>query len=99
MLHFDFDAFDALLRSVPAPVPLYDRPEHSEYLQREVFDRLQDGEDVDLSLLDLNAFDLCHVTPEYAPSHFQRILISWEECLNKSFKLLPAVSRSERSFF
>lgn len=99
MLHFDFDAFAALLRSVPEPVPLYDNPEHSEYLQREVFDKLQDGEEVDLSLLDLGAFDLGHVTPEAAPSHFQQMLISWEEYLNKSLKLLPAVSRVERSFF
>ena len=99
MLRFDFDAFDALLRSVPAPVPLYDRPEHSEYLQREVFDKLSGGETVDLSLLDLDAFDFRHVAPESDPEHYQREMNSWQKGANRIFKLLPPMPRESRSFF
>ena len=55
MLEFDSKVFNELLQTVPMAIPYCEKPQHSDYLQTEVFDRLGRGESIDLSKLDLNA--------------------------------------------
>ena len=99
MVKFHMDTFAELLRTAPEPMKLYDSPAHSDYLQREIFDKLGRNETVDLSQIDLTAFDFCHVTPAWYDSHFHEMSCAWQRGLNKIFKLQPAVARDKRAFF
>lgn len=99
MASLDSKVFFQLLREAPERRFLSETPEYSEYLQREVFDRLSRGEEVDLSKLDWDAFSLYHVTPEWYPGLFERA----EERLIKGMcrllhKIAPAI-QTEQKFF
>lgn len=99
MIRFDFDLFAGLLRTAPEPIRFSDEAEYSEYLQKEVFDKLNGGEPVDPSKLDFSAFDFRHVTPEGIEKHYEGELAGWLKSANSLFKLTPAVPRAGRSFF
>ena len=58
MAEFDMRQFAALLRIVPEEKPMVERPEHSEYLQKNVFDVLKEDGSVDLKQLDWSAFGM-----------------------------------------
>ena len=99
MLEFHPDVFLALLRQAQEPLPLYEEPAHSDYLQTEVFNRLSEGETIDLSRLDLDAFELRHVTPDWYERHFDYSVNAWQRGLNKAFKLAPPAAKDKRAFF
>ena len=99
MLEFDSKVFNNLLQTVPAAIPYCEKPQHSDYLQTEVFDRLSRGESIDLSKLDLDAFDLFHASPEWSDRHYESMARGWQKGFNKMLKLIPASAREKRAFF
>ena len=99
MLEFNPDVFLTLLRQAQEPLPLYEESAHSDYLQKEVFDRLSAGEVINLSAIDLNAFELGHVTPEWYERHFDFSVRAWQKGLNRAFKLVPPAAKDKRAFF
>lgn len=99
MASFDRNIFYRLLRTAPQR---HFRPEaavHSDYLQREFFDRLdQDGE-VDLSKLDWDAFSMRNVTPEWYPDQFDMAEERMIKGMCNLFQKTAPASRTERTFF
>ena len=49
MLEFSPETFTELLHAIPEAIPYCEEPQHSEYLQKEVFDKLGKGETIDLT--------------------------------------------------
>lgn len=99
MVQFDKDMFLDTLRYTAAPSKITISGVHSEYLQREVFDKLKRGESVDLMALDWNAFDMCHVTPQGYDERYESNNRSWLRGLNRHFRRAEAVSLLRRNFF
>lgn len=99
MLEFHPEIFTELLHVVPEKIPYCETPQHSEYLQTEVFDRLRRGETIDLTKLDLNAFDLCNTAMAWSEDHYRSMERSWQKGFNKMLKLIQASPREKRAFF
>lgn len=99
MLEFDFKVFNELLQTVPAAIPYCEKPQHSDYLQTEVFDRLGRGESIDLSKLDLNAFELCHTSLAWSGDHYESMARGWGKGFNKMLKVIHAAPREKHAFF
>jgi hypothetical protein len=99
MLEFHPEIFTEFLHSVPEKIPYCETPQHSEYLQTEVFDRLRRGETIDLTKLDLNAFDLCHTAMAWSEDHYRGMEQGWQKGFNKMLKLIQASPREKRAFF
>ena len=58
MTEFDMRQFIALLQIAPEEKPMVETPEHSEYLQKNIFDVLKKDGSVDLKHLDWSAFEM-----------------------------------------
>ena len=99
MLEFSTESFTELLHAIPEAIPYCEEPQHSEYLQKEVFDKLGKGETIDLTKLDLNAFDLCHTALSWSGDHYAGMERSWQKGFNKMLKLIQASAREKRAFF
>ena len=63
MLEFNKDRFLSLLCAAPKIEPVIEEPEHSEYVQSLIDTFKKEGR-LDLTEINFDAFDLCHVTPE-----------------------------------
>ena len=98
-MEFDKQRFFQALLEAPAEQPLLETPERSEYLQTQVFDRLEAGETFSLMALDWNAFELRHVTPVNYDRLYDRAHQGWLLCINAFLRKAPAASLSEKSFF
>ena len=68
-------------------------------LQKEVFDKLGKGETIDLTKLDLNAFELCHTAMMWSGDHYRSMEQGWQKGFNKMLKLIQASAREKRTFF
>lgn len=99
MLEFSPETFTELLHAIPEAIPYCEEPQHSEYLQKEVFDKLGKGETVDLTRFDLNAFELCHTALSWSGDHYAGMERSWQKGFNKMLKLIQASAREKRAFF
>ncbi len=99
MLEFSTESFTELLHAIPEAIPYCEEPQHSEYLQKEVFDKLGKGETVDLTRLDLNAFELRHTAMMWSGDHYRSMEQGWQKGFNKMLKLIKASSREKRAFF
>lgn len=99
MLKFHPETFTEMLRTVPEAIPFCEKPQHSEYLQREVFDKLGEGKTIDLTKLDLNAFGMCHTAMSWSEDHYAGMETGWQKGFNKILKLIHASPREKRSFF
>ncbi len=98
-MEFDKQRFLCSLLEAPEEEPLLEPPEHSEYLQKQVFDKLAAGEAVDLKALDWNAFELRHVTPEDHGGRHERTHKDWLQGINYYLRKTPAASLPEKGFF
>lgn len=98
-MEFDKRCFIQALQDVPAEQPLLETPEHSEYLQTHVFDRLSDKGTFNLTELDWNAFDLRHVTPVNYDRQYERVHQGWLQGINAFLRKTPAASLNEKGFF
>ena len=98
-MEFDKQRFFQALLEAPAEQPLLETPERSEYLQTQVFDRLEAGETFSLMALDWNAFELRHVTPVNYARLYDRAHQGWLLGINAFLRKAPAASLSEKSFF
>jgi len=98
-MEFDKLRFLQTLQDVPAEQPLLETPEHSEYLQTHVFDKLSAGGTFDLTELDWNAFELRHVTPVNYDRPYDRAHMGWLQGINAFLRKTPAASLNGKSFF
>ena len=98
-MDFDKQRFFQGLLDAPPERPLLELPEHSEYLQTHVFDKLRAGETFDLKALDWDAFDLRHVTPENYPRQYERVHTGWLRGINSFLRKTPAASLNEKIYF
>lgn len=98
-MEFDKQKFFRGLLEAPAEEPLLEPPEHSEYLQEQVFDKLVAGEEVDLTDLDWTAFELRHVTPERYSQRYEETHRDWLRGINWRLRKTPAVNVSQKQFF
>ena len=71
-MEFDKRRFLQALLDAPEEKPFLEPPEHSEYLQKQVFDKLTAGEEFRWLDLDWDAFDLRHVTPARYAQMYER---------------------------
>jgi len=98
-MEFDKQKFFRNLLDAPAETPFLEPPEHSEYLQMQVFDKLAADEAVDLKALDWNAFALRHVTPEDYAKRYEVTHEGWLKGIVFQLRKSPAVSLSQKNFF
>jgi len=98
-MEFDKSKFIQNLLDAPAEDPFLEQPEHSDYLQKQVFDKLAAGETVDLTTLDWNAFDLRHVTPEGYVEQYEDEHKDWVMGANWLLRKSPAVCLNQKVFF
>jgi len=99
MTEFDKTRFIQLLQEAPARRPLLEEPKHSAYLQKQVFDKLRDGDMVDLRALDLDAVSLGDLIPEGYPKMYEKVIGGWARRLNQFIKETPSAYLSNRTFF
>lgn len=98
-MEFDRNRFLQALLDAPEEVPLLDPPEHSDYLQKQVFDKLEAGEGIRWPDLDWDAFDLRHVTPEGYAWRYGELHRSWLMGINEALRETPAACLREKGFF
>lgn len=99
MSEFDKNCFLRLLREAPEGVSLDIRAEHSEYLQKNVFDRLKTEGTFALDKLDWDAFQLCHVIPEDREELLARVKKDWVSGLHGFLRHFAAAPLTDRAFF
>lgn len=98
-MKFDKRRFVQALLDAPKEAPLFEPSEHSDYLQKQVFDKLAAGEKVDLRSLDWTAFDLRHVTPAGYAGQYERPHRGWLQDINHFLHKIPATNSNEKRFF
>ena len=98
-MEFDKQRFVQALLDAPKEAPLLEPSEHSDYLQREVFDKLVAGEQVDLASLNWDAFDLRHVTPKGYTEQYEKPHKGWLQGINGFLHKVPAANSNEKGFF
>ncbi len=98
-MEFDKQRFFQSLLDMPAEQPLLETPEHSDYLQKQVFDKLAADQPIDLTDLDWDAFELRHVIPNGLDTQHGRIHYGWLCGVNAILHNIPAANLSEKRFF
>lgn len=98
-MEFDKQKFFRNLMDAPAEEPFLEPPEHSEYLQKQVFDKLAAEKTADLKSLDWDAFDLRHVTPENCGKQYETMHKGWLRDFNRYLRKIPAISLNQKRFF
>ena len=99
MPEFNFETFAKVLRIAPDRNSIFEPEEHSEYLQKNVFDELLQGHPVELTKLNFGAFTLQDVTPEVYRTQLAWNQGKWTQCFNKFVKDTPVAVQRESSFF
>ena len=99
MAEFDVGKFVCLLQTLPERQRRDEPPEHSEYLQKNVFDILKAGKGVDLRKLDWDAFDLRHLALEWQCRSRRIVYAGWLEGINSYVHETPSCSENRRRFF
>lgn len=98
-MEFDKRRFVQALLDAPPERPLLETSEYSEYLQKEVFDRLAAGASLVWRTLDWDAFELRHVTPVNYDRPYERVHTGWLQGINSFLRKTPAASLHEKGFF
>ena len=98
-MEFDKRRFLQALLDAPEEKPFLEPPEHSEYLQKQVFDKLIAGEPLKWLDLDWDAFDLRHVTLESYAHPYERLHCGWLQGVNHLLHDVPAARVNEKRFF
>lgn len=99
MAEFDKLRFLQVLREAPERKPLLEKPEYSEYLKTQLFDKLEKDGKVDLRTLDLSAVSLRDLAPEGYHAKYEQTVGGWCQGLNHFFKKAPAACLTHRAFF
>lgn len=98
-MEFNKQRFFRALLEAPKEEPILEPAEHSDYLQQQVFDKLNAGEAVKLAELDWSAFELRHVTPEGYAKPYEKLHMGWLQGINRFLRKVPAVNLNEKGFF
>ena len=98
-MEFDKRRFFQTLLDAPPEQPLLETPEHSEYLQTHVFDKLSADMPLALTELDWNAFALQNVIPKDYHVQFGWMHQGWLCGVNGILRKVPAANLSEKKFF
>ncbi len=99
MLTFDTERFVQALREAPENTPFLEAADYSEYLQRQVLDKLKGHEPLDLLNLDWDKLPPCR---SFIPNYhelYERVDAGWTKGVNLFFRETPAAPLAERSFF
>lgn len=99
MAEFDMRQFAALLRIVPEEKPMVERPEHSEYLQKNVFDVLKEDGGVDLKQLDWSAFGMKDLRSGWHADWLNTTPDGWLHGINSFVHKTPGMAAGRRKFF
>lgn len=99
MIQFNLEQFFRALHSVPEPTRIIPRAEYSEYLQKEVFDKLKRDETFNLKELDWDAIQFCHVTPAWYEQRYRTAEKDWAKGLCSLLKRTPSNMCKQRVFF
>lgn len=99
MAEFDKLRFLELLREAPERKQLLEKPQYSEYLQKQVFDKLREDGMIDLSALDMEAISLRDLIETGYPAMYENISGGWDQGINHFLKKTPAAHLEQRSFF
>lgn len=99
MPEFDKLRFLELLREAPERKELLEEPQHSEYLQTQVFDKLKANGVLDISTLDMGAVSLRDLVETGYPAMYENVFNGWSQGVNSFLKKTPAAHLKQRSFF
>lgn len=98
MLEFNKDRFLSLLCAAPKVEPVIEEPEHSEYVQSLIDTFKKEGR-LDLTEINFDAFDLCHVTPEDYTRMYSHIKDGWAKGVVHFCRKTPPAHLQQRAFF
>lgn len=96
---FEKESFYLALNQARPKDPPPQDPEYSEYLQTHVFDPLKKGEMVNLTKLDISAFELRHVSIPDQHYVYDRTLHGWLEKVGWYLKEERSRPLPQRQFF
>ena len=99
MIEFNVAAFAKRLAGLPERSVSVERQTYSSYLRENVFDLFRQGETVDLTKLDFDAFSFSDVTPDFFHTIAAQNDGGWAQSFNRFVKRVPAVSQDEAAFF
>ena len=98
MLEFDKKRFAELLLTAPAKEPLLETAEPNAYVQS-LMDTFENEGRLDLTIVDLDAFELKHVTPVGYESIYNHTTDGWLKGFSGFCRKTPSLRLQQRSFF
>lgn len=98
MLEFNKQRFTTLLLAAPKKEQLLESAEPSTYVQ-ELLDTFEREGKLDLTKIDLNAFELRHVTPLGYESIYNNVSDGWIKGFIRFCRKTPSLRLQQRSFF
>lgn len=99
MTEFDMRQFITLLQIAPEEKPMVEQPEHSEYLQKNIFDVLKKDSSVDLKHLDWSAFDMKDLRSSGHANWLNTTPSGWLHGINSFVHKTPGMAAGRRKFF
>lgn len=99
MSEFDGARFRMGLRNAPDRNYLKLKSEKSDYVEEHIMVPIMAGNEVDLRKIDFNAFELCHVTPEYMTKIYETSASRWGQAMNRMLQSVPAQPMIRKAFF
>ena len=99
MFQFENSTFIELLKAAPEALDFFEQEEHSDYLQKAVFDPLKRGEAIGLQDLDFSAFSLRNVTTAENIRIWREDFAGWVSGFNRIIKKIAAEPEKEAMFF
>lgn len=71
----------------------------SAYVEEHIIIPIMAGNEVDLREIDFNAFEMCHVTPEYMTKIYDTVSGRWGQTVNRMLQSVPAQPMIRKAFF
>ena len=99
MAEFDMRQFTFLLQIAPETKSMVEPPEHSEYLQKNVFDVLKEEGSVDLKRLDWSAFDMKDLRSSGHANWLNTTPSGWLHGINSFVHKTSGMAAERRKFF
>lgn len=98
MLEFNKNHFAELLLAAPKNEPLFEAPQHSPYVQT-LLDTFEREGKIDLTKIDLDAFELKHVTPLGYEGIYINVADGWSKGFIRFCRKTPPLQLQQRAFF
>lgn len=98
MLEFDRNRFAELLMAVPEKNALLAETTESPYI-RSLLEQFENDGAVDLTMIDLDAFELEHVTPVGYEKAYNHVTGRWLKGFVQFCRNVPPLALQQRSFF